>query len=381
MFFTTKMFLLIMILSMTVLNVLIAGEPTKIPWPIGYSESEMHYSRDLLRTYGNTNGIWGSSGNFHPGIDIPYNTEVVDACNEVRCVKAGFVTYETSSLDDIEGNVIVICDENLATADYGWCYQHLSEFSWRQNDFIPYGALIDTMETGVGVPHVHFMWTDAIYQEPRLCYVNPLNFLDPSPLESEGFTWTWNPEGNDPPYEYFFLPYMRYQDWDNLSVDDTFNAMLDKSNLSGHIDFFLGQYLSGKGTASGTTQAPWLSPRRIKWSVSRITESGNTPIQTKHVVDFDCVLAGTGERASANSSPVEIRRDGSGCFSIVSSGSSLSVTVFDLAGRSVWSGTSSTGEVLWNRCNSSGNTVPSGVYLIMVESDDIDTYTTKVVVR
>jgi len=73
MFFTTKMFLLIMILSMTVLNVLIAGEPTKIPWPIGYSESEMHYSRDLLRTYGNTNGIWGSSGNFHPGIDIPYN--------------------------------------------------------------------------------------------------------------------------------------------------------------------------------------------------------------------------------------------------------------------------------------------------------------------
>jgi hypothetical protein len=88
-----------------------------------------------------------------------------------------------------------------------------------------------------------------------------------------------------------------------------------------------------------------------------------------------------GERAGTNSSPVEIRRDGSGCFSIASSGSPLSVTVFDLAGRSVWSGASSTGEVLWNRCNSSGNTVPSGVYLIMVESDDIDTYTSKVVVR
>ena len=89
----------------------------------------------------------------------------------------------------------------------------------------------------------------------------------------------------------------------------------------------------------------------------------------------------TGERAGANSLPVEITRDGSGCFSIASSASSLSVTVFDLAGRSVWSGTSSTGEVLWNRCNSSGNTVPSGVYLIMVESDDVDTYTSKVVVR
>jgi hypothetical protein len=98
-----------MISSVAFVNTGIAGEPTQIPWPVGYSESEMHYSRDLLRTCGNTNGVWGDTGNFHPGIDIPYNTEVVDGCNEVRCVREGYVTYETASSDDIEGYVILPC--------------------------------------------------------------------------------------------------------------------------------------------------------------------------------------------------------------------------------------------------------------------------------
>jgi|GEM_PF-4915574 hypothetical protein len=52
-----------------------------------------------------------------------------------------------------------------------------------------------------------------------------------------------------------------------------------------------------------------------------------------------------------------------------------------VTGRSVWNGSSSTGEVLWNQCSSSGSAVPNGVYLIMVESENLDTYTSKVVVR
>jgi hypothetical protein len=90
-----------------------------------------------------------------------------------------------------------------------------------------------------------------------------------------------------------------------------------------------------------------------------------------------------GERVEQSSSPIEVQRDVSGGFRIATaeSGSPLFVTVFDLAGRSVWRGSSSTGEVLWNRCTSSGNTVPDGVYLVMVQSDDINTYTSKVVVR
>ena len=90
-----------------------------------------------------------------------------------------------------------------------------------------------------------------------------------------------------------------------------------------------------------------------------------------------------GSLSEAASAPVEILRGASGTYRIISveSGTPLTVSVFDLSGRSVWNSASSTGEVLWNRCNSSGNTVPSGVYLIMVESDDMDTFTSKVIVR
>ena len=90
-----------------------------------------------------------------------------------------------------------------------------------------------------------------------------------------------------------------------------------------------------------------------------------------------------GKRLEESSSIIEVRREVSGGYRIASvvSGSPLSARVFDLSGRSIWHSTSPTGEILWNRCNSSGNTVPSGVYLIMVESDDMETYTAKVVVR
>lgn len=90
-----------------------------------------------------------------------------------------------------------------------------------------------------------------------------------------------------------------------------------------------------------------------------------------------------GDGSTESSSPIEVQRDASGGFRIASSESSspISVTVFDLSGRSLWSGSSGNGEVLWNRCFPSGGAVPSGVYLLMVESDDMETFTSKVVVR
>lgn len=89
-----------------------------------------------------------------------------------------------------------------------------------------------------------------------------------------------------------------------------------------------------------------------------------------------------GETSSPASAPVEIQRNESGGYRIASlDGASLTVTVFDLMGRNIWSESSSAGEVLWNRCGSSGNSVPAGIYLMMVESEDMETLTAKVVVR
>ncbi|MCK5133024.1 MAG: VCBS repeat-containing protein [Candidatus Sabulitectum sp.] len=90
-----------------------------------------------------------------------------------------------------------------------------------------------------------------------------------------------------------------------------------------------------------------------------------------------------GSSPEGNSALIEIQRSTSGGYRIaaVESGSPISVSVFDLSGRNIWRSTSSTGEILWNRCSSSGNTVPTGVYLIMVESDDTATFTAKVIVR
>ncbi len=81
--------------------------------------------------------------------------------------------------------------------------------------------------------------------------------------------------------------------------------------------------------------------------------------------------------------PVEIQKVDSDTYRILApeGGSPLMVTVYDLTGRTVWSSTSSTGEILWNRCNSTGKNVPYGIYLLMVESDDMEPFTSKVIVR
>lgn len=81
--------------------------------------------------------------------------------------------------------------------------------------------------------------------------------------------------------------------------------------------------------------------------------------------------------------PIEIVREEQGFFRITSAeeGTPMTVSVFDLAGRRVWDGASSSGEVLWNRRTSSGTPVPTGVYLLLIETDGLEPVTSRVVVR
>lgn len=81
--------------------------------------------------------------------------------------------------------------------------------------------------------------------------------------------------------------------------------------------------------------------------------------------------------------PIEIVREEQGFFMIASAeeGTPMTVSVFDLAGRRVWDGTSSSGEVLWNRRTSTGTPVPTGVYLLLIETDGLDPVTSRIVVR
>ncbi len=90
-----------------------------------------------------------------------------------------------------------------------------------------------------------------------------------------------------------------------------------------------------------------------------------------------------GTTSAPSASPIGLQRSSSDGYRIIvaEEGSPITATIFDLSGRNVWQNTSSSGEVFWNRCDSAGNTVPNGVYLIMVESDDIETFTSKIVIR
>ncbi|MEA3266479.1 MAG: T9SS type A sorting domain-containing protein, partial [Candidatus Fermentibacteria bacterium] len=85
--------------------------------------------------------------------------------------------------------------------------------------------------------------------------------------------------------------------------------------------------------------------------------------------------------AESSSDLINIVRNDSGAFTAQSpTGEELSLQVFDLIGRTIWEGTSFD-QVSWPSVNSSGSRVPAGVYLLRVESQSLETLTTKVVIR
>ncbi len=90
-----------------------------------------------------------------------------------------------------------------------------------------------------------------------------------------------------------------------------------------------------------------------------------------------------GETISTHTAPVELTGSDSDGFRIVSAevAQALNVTVFDLSGRSVWNGSFGNGEIIWNSENSSESRVPSGIYLLLIEAEDSEPVTAKVIVR
>ncbi len=275
-------------------NTGICNDPDQnTPWPVGFDTTGMNTSRTLLNSYGDMNGSW-EDGWFHGGIDIDATTGFFD-CNEVRCVDAGYATeveeIPIPGTQDETQWYVIICDELGGVVENGWAYEHLTQPSFSEEDYVAEGQLIGYMHDSVlSVPHVHFKWTD--WDNVFYSYVNPLFYLNPAPIADSNYVWEFNPQNYDPPFEFFFLPQILYTDWDDLTVSATFDSILDPSNLTGCVDLFLGLSLRGDGMPLGQgIGRDDLAPQRIKWCTIRETSSGDQFIDTMYVVDFDCILS------------------------------------------------------------------------------------------
>ncbi len=276
-------------------NTGICNDPDpETPWPIGFNTGEMNISRTLMNSYGDLNGSWLYSV-FHGGIDIDGTTGYPN-CNEVRCVDDGYATI--GDWNDIPGTedeiewVVIICDGLGGTVQNGWSYGHLTEPGFPVNTPVAAGQLIGYMHDSVSTPHVHFMWTD--WDENEWSYCNPLKYLSPSPTFEDNFIWSFNPDNNNPSFDHFFLEDMSYSAWENLTVVETQNLMLDQSCLSGNVDFFFGVSLRGEGMPFGQgVGRNDLTSQKIKYDVVRELATGTEILDTRHVFDFDCELNAT----------------------------------------------------------------------------------------
>ncbi|MCD6586948.1 MAG: VCBS repeat-containing protein, partial [Candidatus Fermentibacteraceae bacterium] len=269
-----------------------ANDPAEdTPWPIGFNAGEMNISRTLMNSYGDLNGSWLCSV-FHAGIDIDATTGYPN-CDEVRCVDGGYATLVQEipipGTDGLTQWLVIICDELGGTVQNGWSYGHLDQPPFPQEALVADNALVGTMTTNIDTPHVHFMWTD--WNSNDFSYCNPLNYLDPAPIFEENYQWVFNPENNSPSFDYFFLEDMNYSAWENLTVVETENLMLDQSCLSGNVDFFFGVSLHGEGMPfGGGVGRNDLTSQKIKYDVVRELVSGEETLDTRYVFDFDCVL-------------------------------------------------------------------------------------------
>ncbi|MCK5787226.1 MAG: VCBS repeat-containing protein [Candidatus Sabulitectum sp.] len=266
------------------------------PWPIGFSTGEMSNSRTIMNSFGDPNGDW-AFGTFHGAIDIDATTGDPD-CNQVRCVDDGWVTrrelLSVPGMPGITGWNVIICDEEGGVVENGWSYGHLDVPVVAEGTYVEEGELIGEMIVHPShpeyTPHLHFLWSE--WNNNVFAKGNPLQFLDALPVSGEGYEWEFNPLSHPDPFESFFLPYMWYQNWDNLSVGGTFDAMLDPSYLSGNVDFFFGMSLRGDGMPGGQgVGRNSLAPQKVKWDVVQILSGDENIIDTKWVFDFDCWLS------------------------------------------------------------------------------------------
>ncbi|MCK5036193.1 MAG: T9SS type A sorting domain-containing protein [Candidatus Sabulitectum sp.] len=172
-----------------------------------------------------------------------------------------------------------------------------------------------------------------------------------------------------------------------ILTDGEYDAVYTPSGLSDCVEIDLGAVFTVNTVTLSRMNQSISGSLRYELSVDGRTFTDTDTGRARYIRVYS--VAGTseievfGSLSDESSSLIEIQRGVYGGYRIASveAGSPLAVSVFDLSGRKVWNSTSSAGEVLWNRCSSSGSTVPAGVYLIMVESDDTATFTAKVVVR
>jgi hypothetical protein len=243
-----------------------------------------------MNSYGDPNGTWAQAF-FHAGIDIDATTGDPQ-CNEVRSVAAGYATtIERITISPgVYEWIVIICDELDGVAPYGWCYGHLTQPGFIEEAYVAQGQLIGYMSTNVTPAHLHFMWSD--WDENPFSWVNPLKYLSPAPTSEDDFVWEFNPESTNPPFGYFFLPQIWYEEWEDLSVEETEQLMLDPDLLFDNVDFFFGIALRGDGMPGGTgTGRNDLAAQKIKYDVVRELAGDEQTLDIRYVVDFDCALA------------------------------------------------------------------------------------------
>ena len=252
-----------------------ANNPTNIPWPVGSSSSEMNKTKTLMNSYGDPQNDW-SLGIFHTGIDIDSQTETPN-CDDVLSVLDGAAIVSEMSSWESGGHLqwTVITTEGTGETnheDNGWLFTHLADphvYGWVEWKDIDLGDLISNMHPYAVPVHTHLKWTT--WGGNDWCYVNPLDYLTPAPMQGTNYTWTFNPEGYTNDFEYFFLEDMGHSAWPENS-GDVIAIMMDEDFLFGAVDVFFGFGLSGVGQSTtpecGRND---LAPEKIEWNIQRET--------------------------------------------------------------------------------------------------------------
>ncbi len=166
---------------------------------------------------------------------------------------------------------------------------------WQEWEPIAEGDLISSMHIEPATRHLHFKWSFWEFENPlsTWCLVNPLDYLTPSPMQGTEYTWTFNPSGYTPTYEFFFGDQREPEAWPAspaLVVQDP-NFLKDENNLSGAVDVFFGFGLSGTGqTTTAECGRNDLAPEKIKWDIQQVTVTGLNLLVEKYLVNFNCPL-------------------------------------------------------------------------------------------
>lgn len=235
-----RIYILIIIALLLTVPAAFSNDPTMVPWPVGTSPEMIDFTKTLMNSYGDPN-TW-LTGTFHSGIDIDWQTEPYGGA--VRSVIDGVISYIDDDYSAGYEQWLLVTTEGTSEfdhEDYGWWYKHLVDpteepYGWVFWEDIHPGDLIAPMTGLVSTPHVHFMWSWFEGPDPakgpwNWCYVNPLDYLDPAPMQGIHFNWIFNPNNNDPAFQSFFLEDVDPISWP-YNAGDVGSIMKDEYDLT-----------------------------------------------------------------------------------------------------------------------------------------------------